>query len=317
MAFIENSLAVGLKCLFISIYQDLMAILKPASFSLCLAACLFYGSLSLARAESPLKPLPPQDLVPHKALYDVKMLSGKSGSQMINISGKMFYEWKPSCEGWITNHRFSLNYDYADSPTLNVSSDFSTFETFDGKTLNFSSRRKRDGEIYEELRGKALMNGPDGSGSADYTMPENLSYALDKGTLFPAGHTMKLLQQAKSGNKFYTARIFDGSDSEGAVDITSFISTKDQPAQSNLKKNNSFKPASTGPVDSSLLTTPSWKVRMAFFPVKKKESASDYELSMVFHENGIISDMVIEYADFSVSQKLVALEKIAPANCKN
>lgn len=284
-------------------------------FSAWLAPEMVYAQ---AQSKATITVTPAQSLIPHKALYEVKMVSGKSGSQMVNIAGKMFYEWKPTCEGWITNHRFSLNYEYADNPSLNVTSDFSTFENFDSQLLNFSTRRKRDGEVYEELRGRAAINSAEnGPGKVVYSIPEDLSFPLDPGTLFPTAHTMKLLQQAKSGKKFFTARIFDGSDSEGAVDITSFISVKDQPAQSMLKKNEGFKPAAAGSVDQSLLATPSWNVRMAFFPVKDKESTSDYELSMVFHENGIISDMVIEYSDFSVSQKLVALERIAPPNCKN
>jgi hypothetical protein len=38
-------------------------------------------------------------------------------------------------------------------------------------------------------------------------------------------------------------------------------------------------------------------------------------MSLVFHENGLISDMLIEYDDFSVTQKLVALEKVDAASC--
>jgi hypothetical protein len=38
-------------------------------------------------------------------------------------------------------------------------------------------------------------------------------------------------------------------------------------------------------------------------------------MGMVFHENGIISDMTIEYDDFTVKQKLVSLEKLPAAAC--
>lgn len=266
---------------------------------------------------------PAQLLAPHKALYDVRLVSSKNGSQMVNISGKMLYEWKPSCEGWITNHRFSLNYEYADSPSINISSDFTTFEGFDGKTLNFSSRRKRDGEVYEELRGRADMEEKGGAGIAKYSIPENLIFNLTKNTLFPTGHTINLLDQARQGKKFYNVRIFDGSDDEGPVDINSFIGAKTLASKSGaaekapLQKENSFKPASTNSIDNGLIDVPGWNVRMAFFPTGATESSSDYELSMVFHENGVISDMVIEYSDFSVRQKLVALEKVAPETCKN
>lgn len=263
---------------------------------------------------------PAQSLVPHKALYEVSLISNKNGSQMVGIDGKMFYEWKPSCEGWITNHRFSLNYDYADSPSINISSDFSTFETFDGKSLNFSSRRKRDGEAYEELRGKADMNAKNGSGEAVYSIPEDLRFDLTKNTLFPTGHTINLLDQARQGKKFYNVRIFDGSDDEGPVDINSFIGAKvpanvAKESKIPVQKETGFKPASTNSIDNSLINVPGWNVRMAFFPTSNLEASSDYELSMVFHENGVISDMVIEYSDFSVRQKLVALEKIPAEAC--
>ena len=274
-------------------------------------------SAPLAWAAPDLVVKPSIALVPHKALYSVELISTKTGSQMAGISGKMFYEWKPSCEGWITNHRFNLNYEYADSPAINITSDFSTFESFDGKSLNFSSRRRRDGDVYDELRGNAAMTAKDGSGKAIYSIPENLKFDLTAGTLFPTLHTINLIDQARQGKKFYNAQIFDGSDDEGPVDINSFIGSKIEAGKKGDKKEAGFKVASTNSIDNSLIDTNAWNIRMAFFPSKNPESNSDYELSMVFHENGIISDMVIEYADFTVRQKLIALEKIKPEACKN
>lgn len=65
-----------------------------------------------------------------------------------------------------------------------------------------------------------------------------------------------------------------------------------------------------------MIGVPGWAVRMAFFPNADTGALSDYELTMDFLENGIISDMKIDYADFSVSQKLVALEKIKSDLCR-
>lgn len=257
-------------------------------------------------------------LTPHKALYDVSLISAKNGSQIINIHGKMYFEWKPSCEGWITNHRFTLDYDYADSPAMTVSSDFSTFEGFDGRSLNFSSRRKKDGEIYEELRGKAEFAEKDNTGSATYSIPDGLTFKLTTGMMFPTTQTVALLKAAKAGDKFFKTTIFDGSDEEGPVEINSFIGKpfKTGDKADIFKRQTSFKPVATGGIDEKLLG-PGWNIRMAFFPLKDSEVTSDYELTMAFHDNGIISDMIIEYGDFSVRQKLVALEKVSADTCKN
>lgn len=245
-------------------------------------------------------------LVPHKALYDIQLVATRSGSQIVNISGKMFYEWKPTCDAWVTDHRFNLFYEYADSPGMRVTSDFSTFETFDGENLNFSARRKRDNTLYQELRGKAVV--ADKGGEATFTMPEDLDFDLSKGAMFPMAHTIEMIKKAKAKDKFFKAVVFDGSDDEGPVEINSFIGAPVN-AMKIIKASDEL--------DMALLNTPAWKVRMAVFPTLTDEELSDYEMSMVFHENGIISDMLIEYDDFSVTQKLVALERLEKTDsCK-
>lgn len=250
------------------------------------------------------RPDPAAGLTPHKALYDIDLVATRSGSQIINISGKMFYEWKPTCDAWITDHRFNLFYEYADSPGMKISSDFSTYEGFDGKTFNFSSRRKRDGALYQELRGIADMDGK--PPRATFTLPEGLSYDLKPEMMFPMGHTVEMVQQARAGKKFFNATVFDGSDEEGPIEINTFIGQKAN-AMAEVKPSKSL--------DMTLLNTPAWKVRMAVFPTESPEENADYEMSMIFHDNGVISDMLIEYDDFSVTQKLVALEKLEGEKC--
>lgn len=246
--------------------------------------------------------------VPHKAIYDIRMSAKKSGAQVANITGKMTYEWQPSCDAWLSNHHFSMRYEYVESPSMNITSDFSTYESFDGKTMNFTSQRKRGGEVFEEIRGAATIEDSGETSRAVYTIPPNLEFDLPDGTLFPIAHTLDVLDKIKTGQKFYIATIFDGSDEEGPVEINSFIGK-----QADI--NNYLK--ITPDMDKKLLESQAWKLRLAFFPLHQKkgeeigdESSSDYEMSLVFHENGVISDMLVEYDDFSVTQKLVALETL-------
>jgi hypothetical protein len=246
-------------------------------------------------------------LVPHKALYDIKLVATRSGAQVVNISGKMFYEWKPTCDAWITDHRFNLFYEYADSPAMKITSDFSTFETFDGESFSFSARRKRDNNLYQELRGRATV--ADKGGEVDFTMPNDLSFELAQGSMFPMGHTVEMVRQALAGKKLFQAIVFDGSDDEGPVEINSFIG---RPVNAMQK----IEPSEN--LDMSLLNNKAWNVRMAVFPLlNNEEASSDYEMDMIFHENGVISDMLIEYDNFSVTQKLIALEPVHAESCGN
>jgi len=243
-------------------------------------------------------------LVAHKAVYDIDLVATHSGSQILNISGDMTYEWKPSCDAWVTDHRFKLFYEYADSPGMRIASDFTTYEKFDGSDFHFSSRRHRDGEMYQEIRGSADSHAGK-AGKAVFSMPTGVKYDLVSGTKFPMGHTLEVIKRAESGNKFYSAQVFDGSDEEGPIEINTFIGNTV----------SSDERAKGAKIDSSLLDGRAWSMRMAVFPAKDQEEESDYEMQMVFHENGIISDMIIEYDDFSVKQKLISLEKITADPC--
>lgn len=276
-----------------------MTLFRPSA--LLLAAVLLAPAPAFAASAEAIA----KGLAPHKALYNIRLVATHSGSQIIDVSGQMVYEWKPTCDGWLTDHRFKLLYEYADSPGMKITSDFSTFETFDGKDFSYSSRRQKDGEVYQEIRGHADAEA--NGGKANYTIPEEIKYDLAKGTLFPMGHTLELIKHAEEGKKFYSAQIFDGSDEDGPIEINSFIGKKQAPSKESL---------SNPQIDKSLIDGKAWNVRMAVFPTKDQEEESDYEMSMLFHENGIISDMLIEYDDFSVKQTLVALEKLPADTCE-
>ncbi len=279
-----------------------MGAMSSRSFFFCtvLAACLALavpahaaGVASIARASN---------LVPHKALYDIRLAGIKNGSQIVNISGQMLYEWQPSCgEGWTSDHRFNLSYEYADTPSMRVLSDFSTFESADGKSLDFTSQRKKDGALLEEFRGRATLDEA-GAGKAVYTIPSNTEFDLPQGSLFPTAHTLQVLDNAKQGKKFFRAVVYDGADDEGPVEINAFIGKN---VTDDFKDNKN--------IDTKLLQDPAHRVRLAFFPLKDDSATSDYEMTISLHDNGIISDMFIEYDDFSITQKLVALEPLKAA----
>ena len=272
--------------------------------SLLLVSVALVLALPFAATAAAQKTVPQKNIAPHKALYNIEMISRRSNSSVLNISGQMYFEWQKNCDAWTTDHRFKLSYEYADSPPMNITSDFSTYELFDGKGLDFSSRRHRNGELYEELRGHAVIN-EGGNGEANYSTPSSLRFDLPAGTLFPVAHTQGLLRHIRDNKTFYKATVFDGSDEEGPVEINSFISKKE--AAVTVKQ--------TAHIDMELLKTPARHVRMAFFPLLQYETGADYEMNATLHRNGVISHMVIEYHDFSIEQKLVALEKLTANTC--
>jgi len=238
---------------------------------------------------------------PHKALYAVKLQSARSGSQIINIDGHMYYDWAYDCDAWTSKHRFNVLYEYADSPAMRISSDFSNFEKYDATTLDYSVIRYQDGRQYEGIRGQA-RSFADQKGEAIYNEPPGLVQSLPAGTLYPMAHTIKVLKAANDGEKFVNATVFDGSDGDGPVEINAFIGKQtERAAIMDVAEDNKA-------LDQSLINGKAREIQLAFFPLNKYEDQADYEMNLTLHDNSVISDMLINYSDFSVSQTLIAIE---------
>lgn len=246
---------------------------------------------------------------PHKALYKVTMIGTKSSSQILDVSGDMYYELSKNCTGWITNHNFNLIYSYVDIGNVNLKSDFSTFESHDGEIFEYTSQRRRDGRLFEQYKGGVVPENIETGRQAVYDTPEGLRFNLSPGTIFPIAHTIKILELFDTNQKFYNAIVFDGSDDTGPYEINAFIG--DNASLDTLDIN-----IDSDDIDGRLLETQARKVRLAFFPVLEEErTESEYEMTLFFHRNGVVSEMVIEYPEFTVKQSLEAIEALEQPSC--
>lgn len=266
------------------------------SFTLFLPCLLIWLSASPALAIT---------LAPHKAVYDVTLTARKSGSPVLNVSGTLEYELRADCDAWATSHNFKLSYQYAEGAPVALSGHFATYETFGGDTLFFSALRNRNGMAVENVKGEAKL-APGKDGIARYAVPPGLNQTLPAGLLFPNVHTRHILERANAGDKIFDAVVFDGSDKEGPVEINTVIG-KSLPGTDVVK--------ASPRIDKTLLDSRAWRLRMAFFPLKGTESSPDYEMDAVLQENGIITDMRIEYPEFTVTQKLTSLTPLPTEIC--
>ncbi|MEK7801462.1 MAG: DUF1849 family protein [Pseudomonadota bacterium] len=286
------------------------AFLKELSYFVfgCTCILLLGGGGAMAATPPAANVISSHNLAGHKAVYEIKLSSSKMGSAVIGIHGRMTYIVKPSCEGWIVDHQFRLIYDYTNNPSSEVDTKFASFENYNGQQFQFSSTRRSNGEINSELRGDANLPSVEGTknmGTARYSIPTNLTYHLSTGTLFPIMHTAYLVAAAEAGQKVFNAHVFDGSDEDGPVEINAFIGPVHKAQKWDAPKN----------IDQNLTAVDEWPVRMAVFSDKEEQSEAEYELTMTLLKNGIIKDMAVEYHDFSITQKLVALEKITAEKC--
>lgn len=244
-------------------------------------------------------------LASHKAVYDIKLVSSRKDTPLIDIRGKMSFEVRTGCTGWVSNHQIDMIYQYADNPPLAVSSKQSTFEAFDGKTLSFSSKRDRQGSLPDITRGEALIN-PGKKGFATYAKPHKAAQTLAPGTLFPMSHTKEMIERARKGVVLYNAILFDGDD-DGPFEVSAVIAKHLQ--QPSLKTGQQINP--------SLLKSDAWRLRLAFFKQSASEDTPDYEIDATLQDNGVIRDMMIEYPEFKVAQTLISLVPLKEEKCGN
>lgn len=249
-------------------------------------------------------PIADTGLVAHKAVYDVRITRLTSGSPIVGVSGSMFFKWHDDCDAYNTDHRFQVRYDYTEQGALNVFSRYIAYESKDGRMMSYASTSDENGSLAEELRGVARRSGA--GGKAINTKPDGLAFDLPEGFVFPTQHTQNILKHARAGDKFYHAVLFDGTDTDGPIEINAVIGMP-----------RAAKTPSVDAIDPRLTSGKAWPVRMGFFSLKPKagEEADRplYEMEILLHDNGIVSDILVDYDGFSVGQKLLALEALAPA----
>ncbi len=254
----------------------------------------------------------------HKAIYDFRMLGISSGSGgLSDIRGSMYYEQADACEGWTTDHRFTSEYFYPERPSMLNVSQYTAWEAKDGSVFQFNSERQENGEPGEQLRGSVDLHA-DGSASAAYSRPPDLSFALPAGYYLPVRHTAELVRRARNGDKIFHAVLFDGTDADGPVEVNAVITRQLTPQElAAIALDADGKPNPR--IAAGLVAGPAWHVRMAVFPLYPKEgddtAVPSYEMDMDLHDNGIVSKAVVDYKQFKVAQTLTALEPLPPARC--
>lgn len=242
---------------------------------------------------------------PHRAVYKMKTDSVKNGSSVSNVTGKMTFEWNDVCDGWAIQQRIQMRFIYADGTNQDLVSTELTWESKDGKRYNFNIRRTTDGQETERYRGKAAQE-DNGALSVVYAAPEEKKIELPAETLFPTAHTKLILQQAALGEKFFSRRVYDGSE-ETPSDVSAFISPKRAASKEYGPKGKTKK--------SALLSGDAWPVHLAFFKAGTETGEPDYEMDMNLLSNGVAQYMKVDYGDFSVVGALDELEALQPQNC--
>ena len=116
-----------------------------------------------------------------------------------------------------------------------------------------------------------------------------------------------LIGAAKAGQRSLTRPVFDGASVEGAMEVNAFMAPV---------------PAADGAVAGAggaadLVAGPSWRTRMAFFRTDDQRGSGqpEYETTLRIFGNGVGTDFLFDYQEFSIKARLERLEAVPPPRC--
>ncbi|WP_431281614.1 EipB family protein [Humitalea sp. 24SJ18S-53] len=271
-------------------------------------ALLFAGLLG---AQAPASPPAPgaiagmETLLAHRAAYSLTLERARDRSQIREAKGAMVFEVTDACEGWATRQRLTMTLTDTDGNDIDTASDYSTYESKDGRRLRFSMVQTANGAIRTQVTGEALLEA-DGSGVVRYAQPTVKEERLPPGTLLPMLHTLRAVQLARGGGRILTAPLFDGTSEDGAQDSTTIIAGWSGP-----QPNERF---------PSLAALSSARMRIAFFSRAPADGASggasapEYEVGLRYFENGVADELSMDFGEFAMGGRMLEMVPL-PGGC--
>jgi EipB-like len=260
----------------------------------------FFGSTIQAQAVT---------LASHRAIYDLEVARLDSGSGYSNVEGRLAYEVTGSaCEGWAVNYRIANRYVLPEKPAQILDTQLTTWESGDGLEMNLSQKQFVDSSLDSEERIKVKRPKAGVEGHGEMTKPKDEEFTVAPEALFPSTHQTKLLNAALKGETRDVSMVFDGSDGSKSYKAISFIGKKREPGTFAVDKENA--------VTEPLRLIASWPMTVSYYPADGNADTPSYQSSFNMYENGVSTDLVLDYGTYALKGKLSKLDMLKTDTCK-
>ena len=248
-------------------------------------------------------------VAPHRAVYDLELLRTTQGANVGNVSGRMAYEVSGSeCDGWTVSFRLVNRFDYKEGSPRLFDTQSSSWETGDGKEMNYSEKEFVDSKQESEKRVSVVRAEKDSVGEVSISLPQAKKTSIPAETIFPMRHQLRLMEAAAKGETRDVSLVYDGSDQEKTVRAISTIGKKVNAGEGKKDKDN----AQAAPLQS----LSSWPVTIGYFSTDEDNSETPlYQINFDMYENGVSNSLVMDYGSFALSGKLAHLEFLKAETC--
>ena len=250
----------------------------------------------------------PAVLAPHRAIYELKLGSASGKRQIEAVRGRILYDFSGSvCEGYSLQFRQVSELDSGEGKAALSDLRATSWEDGAAKSLRFSSQNYLDQQMVDTAAGNAERQS--GGVAVKLTKPEDKSYDLEAGIVFPAEHMRRIIEAAEQGKSILELPVFDGSENGEKVFNTLTVIghiispekkptdvSADNPATANLRR---------------------WPVTVSYFEKASTagEQTPSYAIGFELFENGISRALSLNYGDFVVNGELTELDMKTAKPC--
>lgn len=258
----------------------------------------------------------PVQFVPHRAIYELSIDTSSPGSSVAGVTGRIVYELTGSaCEGFTQNMRFVTMTGSPEGGSQTTDLRTSSWEQVPAAKLRFSSSTYQNDQLAEQSRGTAQRGSPKDPPTVDLAKPAPKTFSVPAPVYFPMQHSVALIEAARGGQTHFSADLYDGSENGAKVYTTSaLIGHRVAPGANAIKALTGQKAA------SALDGVPSWPISISYFAQAKGEAKHRdelplYEMSYRFHENGVTSELRLDYGEYALKGELKELLLLEPSTC--
>jgi hypothetical protein len=253
----------------------------------------------------------PVKFASHRAVYDIALARTGAASGVNELDGRLVYELKGStCSGYEQAMRFVTRTSTQDGELQVTDLRTTSWEDGPSRRLKFSSRNYQNAKLSEETQGDARRTDTGAPATVEIVKPSRAESDLPANVYFPIQHSVAVIEAARKGNIMLSADLYDGSDNGRKVFATStVIGLEHKPGSQAFTE--------LGEGGTRLAATPAWPVSISYFDKKamKGDAIPAYEMSYLFHENGVTSELTIDHGEYAFKGKLKELTFLPDTPC--
>jgi hypothetical protein len=248
---------------------------------------------------------------PHRAVYDITFDHATPGSGVADMSGRMVYELTGGhCNGYTQNMRFVTRMTNQEGVEQVNDLRTTSFEDIAKHSLRFSSSQYENQKLSEASQGMAAPAKGATFTEVKLTKPAKKTVKLPSDIYFPIQHSLALMQAARAGRSVFLANLYDGSDKgEKFYETNAVIGARSEPGPAHVPANV--------PRGDALAKLPSWPIAIGYFEpgAAPTDAIPSYELSFRFFDNGVSTNLYIDYGDFAIRGELKELTFLEESTC--